>query len=450
MFGWFKPVCPIDLTSKVWVEERLIWVCEKFGTKRILDAPRVLPTREFFPDPYHGTEDDLAPLFRRVCGFMGANPDRFRLSLFSERRHPGIMGLYERGTKDSPKVSLLRSLLPDQEVVIATLAHEVAHDLLLGAGLLTGDEEDHEQLTDLLPVALGMGTFQANTRIKQESWIEGNMSYWSISKAGYLTAAVCGYAMGVVEWLRHSPKPSSTYLGLDAAGAMQAGYRYLTKTNDCLIDRNRPDRPISLATESLAAEINGSASRCLYLLNGWQHDCQLSPHQIDALRTCLQRNEPEIQCIAISLLATVPKLPVEIIDELLHHLRSTHREVCRTAIWMVGQLKVPSDHVTAQGDPLLDELLWLTRSPATAIRVDAATALGNFGPAALPAVPRILPVLIQSLARTSAESETLFKSLGQIVGSVKVYLKENPGVLSDGHRELVEEGLQLYASAGIR
>lgn len=450
MFGWFKPVCPIDLTSKVWVEERLIWVCEKFGTKRILDAPRVLPTREFFPDPYHGTEDDLATLFRRVCKLMGANPDRFTLRLFDEKDSPDTMGLYLRGTTDSPQVSLLRSLLPDQEVVIATLAHEIAHDLLLGSGLLTGEEDDHEQLTDLLPVALGMGTFQANTSIKQESWIEGNMSYWNISKAGYLTAAVCGYAMGVIEWLRHSPKPSNTFLGLDAAGAMQAGYRYLTKTNDCLINRNRPDLPIRLATESLAAEINGSASRCLYLLIGWQHDPQRSSQQIDALRTCLQRKEPEIQCIAVSLLATSPKLPVEIIDEILQHLRSTHSEVCRTAICMIGQLKVPLDHVTAQGDPLLDELLWLTRSPDTAIRVDAAAALGNFGPAALPAVPRILPVLIQSLARNSEESETLFKSLGQIVGSVKAYLKENPGVLSDGHRELVLEGLQLYASTGIR
>lgn len=449
MFGWFKPVCPIDLTSKVWVEERLIWVCEKFGTKRILDAPRVLPTREFFPDPYHGTEDDLATLFRRVCGYMGTNPDRLTLRLFDEEYSPDTMGLYTRGTTDSPQVSLLRSLLPDQEAVIATLAHEISHDLLLGSGLLTGEEDDHEQLTDLLPVALGMGTFQANTAIKEKTEYIGNTSHWQIRRAGYLTAAVCGYAMGAIEWLRHSPKPSTAYLGLDAASAMQSGYRYLTKTNGCLIDRNYPDRPVRLLKEDIDSDIRGPSSRCLYLLESWASD-HLSERQIAAVKHCLHRPEPDIQTWAIWLLARLPEPTAEVIEQILQLLRSTHGKVCRAAISAIPCLKLPLDHVTAQGDPLLDELLWLTRSPDHTTCIAASAALGNFGPAALPAVPRILPVLIQSLARNSADSETLFKCLGQIVGSVKVYLKQNPGVLSDGHRELVEEGLQLYASAGIR
>lgn len=450
MFGWFKPVCPIDLTNKVWVEEKLIWLCEKFGTRRILEARRILPTREFFPEPYRGTPEDLAPLFDRVCTFMGANPSRFQLELFDEEHSPGILGLYERGTKESPKIWLQRSLLRDQESVIATLAHEVAHDLLLGAGLLTGEEDDHEQLTDLLPVALGMGTFHANTAVKDKTEYIGNMSIWNIRKSGYLTAAVCGYAMGVIEWLRHSPKPSVEYLGLDAAGAMQSGHRYLTKTGECLIDRNRPDQPVRLVKEDLEIDISGPPSRCLYLLETWDSDRGLSPRQVTAAQKCLRRPEPDIQTWAIWLLAKTPAPSPESIEQILQLLRSPHGKVSRAAINAISELKLPLDHVTEQGDPILDELIWLTRAPDHTTCVTAVVALGCFGAAALIAVPRILPVLVQSLARNSPEAETLFASLGNIVGSVSVYLEEHPSLLSEGYMQLVQEGLILYKSAGIR
>ena len=51
MFGWFSPTCPCDPEAKRWVEQRLRWLTRHFGLHVLLEAPVVLPTEEFFPDP---------------------------------------------------------------------------------------------------------------------------------------------------------------------------------------------------------------------------------------------------------------------------------------------------------------------------------------------------------------------------------------------------------------
>ena len=442
MFGWFQPSCPVDLCDKIWVEQRLAWLVARFGTQRILGAPRILPTREFFPDPYGGVSDDLPELFGRVCEYMGADAKRFDVALFTERDRSDALGLYTCEKGGRPKISLLDSLLPDQEAAIATLSHEVAHDLLLGAGLLTGDEPDHENLTDLLPIVLGMGTFQANTAIKQKSGIEGNMSYWSIRRSGYLTASVCGYAMGVIEWLRHAASPSVAYLGGDAAGALKSGLRYLSKTNDCLIDRGHPSWLTIVAdNESPGAIIGGSASRCLYTLQAWLDEGDLSSSQIDVILKCLQREEAVIQSTAIKLLMTVPDPSTEVIDSVLELLLSRNDSIRELATTAAGKFKVPLTHVTPHGDTLFDELLLLSKNPHYETAVAAAVTLGVHGEQSIAAVPRILPLLVRALTNQSPQMEPLFESLSQIVGDLQTYLEQNPLISSEGHRQLICEGL---------
>lgn len=444
MFGWFAPSCPVDLQSKVWVEQRLSWLIQRFGKDRILKAPRVLPTREFFPDPYHGTQEDVAPLFERVCQYMGADSRRFILKLFTEDSQPNVLGLYEQSDSGRPRVKLLKSLLPDQEAVISTLSHEVAHDLLLGAGLLTGNEPDHEQLTDLLPVVLGMGTFHSNTAIKQQNWIEGSMAYSSIQRSGYLTAMVCGYAMGVIEWLRHSTSaPSVAYLGQDAAGSMRSGHRYLLKTGDCLIDRDYPERPIATPTiNPLDAGIHGSASRCLYVLQSWLTDHEINQSQIDAALICLQRKEPAIQTTAIEVLERAKAPSGLVIDSVLAHLYSSHHLVRERAAMAVGSLRPPLNYVTKEGQPLLEALQFLTRDQHSETAVASAVVLGTYGSDAIATVPNILPLLVTALSRQSDAVESLFQSLDQIVGNVRLYLHENPSLLSQGHHELIRDSVR--------
>ena len=75
MFGWFGPTCPCDPAAKRWVESRLQWLTQQFGLHILLERPIILPTPEFFPDPWDGSPKAVRAMFRRVCGYMGVDPD---------------------------------------------------------------------------------------------------------------------------------------------------------------------------------------------------------------------------------------------------------------------------------------------------------------------------------------------------------------------------------------
>jgi hypothetical protein len=66
VFDWFrsKPECPID---------------------RVRQAPVVLPRPEFFPDPFHGKEEDVRRMLDRVCGYMDIDPKTILMSLYSDQ-----------------------------------------------------------------------------------------------------------------------------------------------------------------------------------------------------------------------------------------------------------------------------------------------------------------------------------------------------------------------------
>src|SRR5262249_21156466 len=192
--------------EKAWVEGRFSWLAGQFGADRPKDAPVVLPTPEFFPDPYDGRPEDVPPLFGRVCGHLGLDPARFELALYSEADRPllvgeagrplgGTAGLYQGGER--PVVWVESSRLADPPALVATLIHEACHDLLLGAGRLRGDEPDHEFVTDLLTVYMGLGVITANATIRESYWQSGNWAGWSIGRQGYLTQPVYGYALAL-------------------------------------------------------------------------------------------------------------------------------------------------------------------------------------------------------------------------------------------------------------
>jgi hypothetical protein len=46
------------------------WLSAEFGSDRMRSAPVVLPTREFFPDPYVGEQANARRILDRVCGWM--------------------------------------------------------------------------------------------------------------------------------------------------------------------------------------------------------------------------------------------------------------------------------------------------------------------------------------------------------------------------------------------
>jgi len=243
MFGrWFQPSCPVDRAAKVWLEERLEWLSREFGESAFTGGPIVLPTKEFFPDSYDGSEDAAHALAERVCGYMDVSPSLIDLRFQSTPRKlwlvndsgkylPHAAGTYEEGN-DAFVIHLDRDGLHDTMGLVGTVAHELAHVRLLGEGRLEWSAFDNELLTDLTVVFLGLGIFLANT---PRVW-ESQFTTWPDSdlvKPEYMTPPMFGHALAHLAWFRGEQKPAwSRYLNGGARANLKQGLRYLWNTSD--------------------------------------------------------------------------------------------------------------------------------------------------------------------------------------------------------------------------
>ncbi len=161
----FQRRCPVEPDERVWIEESLDWLISEFGADPLHRAP-VLPIPEFLPAVR------LGQAHRPVA-------------------------------------------------LVATLAHELAHERLLGEGRIDPDRADGEPLTDLTTVFFGFGIFSANAAFEFSSSSRG----WSTSALGYLTERMYGYALAYWSTLRGErlAGPWTQYLDTNPQGVVEAG-----------------------------------------------------------------------------------------------------------------------------------------------------------------------------------------------------------------------------------
>jgi hypothetical protein len=241
MFGWFrsKPTCPVEPDQRAWLDSRIRWLISEFGLAKAKTVQAILPTPEFFPEPYDATPASGRVLFDRVSRYMGINPRGLKLRFFIRRRpmalddfiqDQGAAGLYEQESSVT-RIQIDEASLADPLVLVATASHELAHVLLLGQGRLTGDEPDHEEITDLLTIYLGFGVFTANSRVRDRSTHTGTSEQWSISRLGYLGQGQVGYALALWARLREEESPSWS-------GHLCADVRTFFKQACCWLDHH--------------------------------------------------------------------------------------------------------------------------------------------------------------------------------------------------------------------
>lgn len=242
MLGWLrgKARCPVPLEQKDWIEGRLTWLVGEFGIDRLINSGPFLPTERYLPAAYECTEEGIHELMVLVARHMQVDPETLALGFFEDDtpEFEGVAthraaGLYaEEGGKFG--IWLEVNQLGDPGSVVATLAHEIGHAVLLGAGRVSPDENDQEELTDLLMVFLGLGIFPANSAVHEANWTDGNWSGWSVGKRGYLSMDMFGYALALYALARSERTPAwSTHLRLDARAALKKGIRYVLETGDC-------------------------------------------------------------------------------------------------------------------------------------------------------------------------------------------------------------------------
>jgi hypothetical protein len=241
------PACPIDPDQQQWLDARFDWLLEQFGQDAPAKTQVVLPTPEFFPDPYEGRLEDAQAMLNRICGYMNVSPARLNLFLFESVRGSHIQdsaapaGLYVAGRSDTyypgdqdnrtpAQLGIERRQLADPMALAATFAHEIGHELLLGQNRVTTNEADHEPLTDLLTVFLGMGIFTANSTIRDKAWSSGTWSGWSTSSLGYLDQRMFAYALARFAHARGETNPAwARHIRPDVQAPMSQGLRYLAQ-----------------------------------------------------------------------------------------------------------------------------------------------------------------------------------------------------------------------------
>ena len=243
MLGWlFPPSCPCDPAAKEWIEERLQWLSEEFDDHAFNGRPIVLPTREFFPDPYDGSKRDVRTLLDRVCGYMDVVPDLVALKFVSDAGKiwlvnengqylPHAAGTYEEGQRKFI-IRVDKSELHDSMGLVGTMAHELAHVRLLGESRIMNDAYDNELLTDLTVLFFGLGIFMANT---PRNW-DSQYNKWpgtKLIKPEYMTPPMFAYALAHLAWFRDEEKPIWVkQLHWNARPDFKQAIRFLFKTGE--------------------------------------------------------------------------------------------------------------------------------------------------------------------------------------------------------------------------
>jgi hypothetical protein len=243
MFRLFQPKLPVNQDQTDWADRSFLRLASLLGSERMLDATVVLPTDQFFPDRYDRSEAALHQLFVRVAGFMEVNAEDVDVEIhvqdhdltrslvpFQEGRTKGAAGLYQHDPLARAQISIDEARLKDPMSLVAVLAHELGHIILLRPGLVGRDEPDMEQLNDLLTIFLGLGIFTANAAFQFRQFTENRTQGWSVNRLGYLSEEMFGYGLARFAFERGENRPTWTkFVSSNLAGHFKRSQNWLNE-----------------------------------------------------------------------------------------------------------------------------------------------------------------------------------------------------------------------------
>jgi hypothetical protein len=186
-----------------WLVDELATLTAAVGWERLLGAPILEPTPQWFPDLWTPDAAGVRRLARRLLRYAGLERLGVRVTLFdadrdvtpgsTSERHHGAAAWFA-GIEDG--VCLFgaeRGQLDDPLGVTAAMAHEVAHAFRRVHAVEVDDTQIEERLTDLTTVLLGFGllTTNASSRHRSSGGINVHELHqwshqWSHQTLGYL------------------------------------------------------------------------------------------------------------------------------------------------------------------------------------------------------------------------------------------------------------------------
>ncbi len=377
MFGWFSssPKCPLPTNEKAWLEELMLRLARMLGPEPLFEAHVLEPTAAFFAG-HTADLDGARRLMRRLCPDLGLSPASAPdLLVATDEDIDGSAGQYIAARDNAPAcIVVASSQLAAPVPLVATLAHELAHEVLLGGGHLTTADPDHEILTDLLPVYRGAGVFGANATIHEGSGHTGNGSWWEMSRQGYLSSQQLGYALALFAYARGEASPVwAAHLRPDAGVTLREALAYFAKTGDTLFTPTtaRTPPPDPTPAESLARLSDKSATVRLSAL--WTMSASPpGPEGLAPILARLRDADPWVAAAAAATLGALGPHAAPAVGDLLGLLWHESREMRISAASGLAGIGVEPERCARELGSLLRE----ADSALFAAGLDALARLG--------------------------------------------------------------------------
>jgi len=433
MFGLFTPKCPVDPAERIWVEQRMSYLAEVFSPDRMLRAQVVTPSADWFPDRYTESEDDVFAMFQQVCGFMDLDPDCYQLEIRPEEEFKdNPLGLYYHAAAGEKEcVTVLSTEAGDPMSLVATIAHELAHSLLLGQRRLTTLAGDHEWVADLLTVFFGLGLFSANSVIRESYEHFGNRHVWQVRRRGYMSEVPLAYALALFAYAREERSVRwDRFLRPNVREPFRQSLRYLEKTDDSSFRRDNiariggadDGRPIL----EIYADIRSPSPRAR-LAAVWELQRRDLPAEdvIGPLTKLLHDRNPTVRREAADALGRRGSEAAAPMNHLFDMLCEPKPDDRVAALRAVGQ-------IVASAEPIVPEIIRLLDDPENDVTFQAAVTLGNLGCHAAKAVP-VLTRRLETLNNEIAAAAAV--ALGGIGSAAASAVEALIGVIDHGEGE---------------
>jgi hypothetical protein len=391
MFSLFSPKHPLSTFEKTWTESRMAWCAEQFGLERLRRAAVVLPTEEFFPGAFDGSEEMARELFHRIAGYLQVDVTRMGFAVLDDVQRQAAGHSDAAGS--TPVIRLARSQLAEPPRLLATLTHALIHELLLGQRWRGRDVPDMEQATDLLAVFFGLGAIVANATVSESSGHTGHAAHEGMHAHGCLPSRMLAYGMALFAWVRGAEdRPDGRYLRRDAADIFRQALRYLERTGDSLFGPDGQSWHGRTHTTAALIEHLRDGTPTYRMAAMWKLGA--APDQaveaIDALAHCLRDRDADLREHAALTLGRCGARAVAAVPPLVAALQDRRPGVRLAAAVALGAIQQTPGEV-------LPELGALLEDPERDVVVEAAAALGRFGRAAGEWVPGVLRAFKRAL-----------------------------------------------------
>lgn len=239
MFWNKKKKLPITEEDKIWVDEDLNWLKTEFGKEHFMEIKTVTPTKDFYERTFDGTEKDAEFILERTMELMNIQNVDIKLDFFSDSpiemadgtilttpaelngSWKSASGIYQQ-TENGTVISIEKGQLKNPISLIATISHELAHQILLGENRI---EENDEFLTDFTAITYGFGIFIGNSRFQFSSQGFG----WQSSSQGYLPEQIIAYSMAWLSKERNEKTEYSQFLNKSMKKYFDLSFEWLTE-----------------------------------------------------------------------------------------------------------------------------------------------------------------------------------------------------------------------------